>query len=584
MSDTSEMNRQIGLSPVEFREVDGRSYGKNTLSGFVQEWEEVPWRWEYLRTIVSERIYSRGLTTYGRGIFHLEPGLLHVYFGFVPSHFLGRLILLFARPIFRSRYTRVIRDYEEKVLASPVGRGKGFSLLELQPIQYDNLYLQRDKNQSVTPMDRLKVQQIREKMGLKNHLNQEIVDRFFAFILSANSTDLYRIRPRKLAEELGEDLDSILAIILHSTREGLVNMSWDIICPHCQGIRERASHLWEVNQRATCDVCKIDFDAGDINGIEISFHINSTISPLDKVLYCSAEPAKKPHIKYQNLLYPGVVHMLNLPLPNGRYRLRTLGQKKFNLLDIAPNHPEKNLLWVGDQTGLSLDMQSQGTLEIRNPGPESRTFVIEEDVEDRYALRPRDLFANQEFHDLFSQESLSTDLSIDVGVQNLVFMDVVGSTEVYGQVGNSRAFAYIREYFKVSHDLALQYSGAIVKTMGDAIFFTFPDALTALKASVALQTYFNGSRPEVPLGTRITINRGPCVAVNLNTGIDYFGQAVNVVGKLQSFTDKGEIALTGDVVEDRPVAEYLKSRGFSLTQPLLAEVKGVGTIPYWKLS
>lgn len=74
--------------------------------------------------------------------------------------------------------------------------------------------------------------------------------------------------------------------------------------------------------------------------------------------------------------------------------------------------------------------------------------------------------------------------------------------------------------------------------MGDAVLLAFIDPMDALRAAVKFQKKFNGTGSGNFI-TRITINRGPCLAVNLNNGIDYFGQTVNIAAKLQNYADGG---------------------------------------------
>ena len=62
---------------------------------------------------------------------------------------------------------------------------------------------------------------------------------------------------------------------------------------------------------------------------------------------------------------------------------------------------------------------------------------------------------------------------------------------------------------------------------------------------------------------RITIHSGQCMAVNGDTGIDYFGTTVNLAAKLQSIAEAGQIALTKNVYEDPALGEYLNSLDYA---------------------
>jgi class 3 adenylate cyclase len=118
--------------------------------------------------------------------------------------------------------------------------------------------------------------------------------------------------------------------------------------------------------------------------------------------------------------------------------------------------------------------------------------------------------------------------------------------------------------------------------MGDAVLLSFIDPLDAIKAAILFQKKFNGTGPG-NLITRITINRGPCLAVNLNNGIDYFGQTVNITAKLQNYAGGGEIVFTREFIQDDSAKEYLMQKGFKEKNVKTASIKGAGDIEYFSI-
>ncbi len=104
----------------------------------------------------------------------------------------------------------------------------------------------------------------------------------------------------------------------------------------------------------------------------------------------------------------------------------------------------------------------------------------------------------------------------------------------------------MRAHFLKAYDVVKKHGGAVVKTIGDAVMAAFSDPVDALKAAVEMQEYFNGKNPETRLRLRVTLNRGSCLAVNLNSAIDYFGNTVNLGAKIQSIAEAGQIGFTED--------------------------------------
>jgi class 3 adenylate cyclase len=110
------------------------------------------------------------------------------------------------------------------------------------------------------------------------------------------------------------------------------------------------------------------------------------------------------------------------------------------------------------------------------------------------------------------------------------------------------------------------HDGAVVKTIGDAVMAAFVRPLDALKAAVEMQKYFNGHNPATRLRLRITLNTGSCLAVNLNSNIDYFGNTVNLAAKIQAIAGAGQIGFTHSVLEDPEASAYLKGLGLTIDE------------------
>ena len=65
------------------------------------------------------------------------------------------------------------------------------------------------------------------------------------------------------------------------------------------------------------------------------------------------------------------------------------------------------------------------------------------------------------------------------------------------------------------------------------------------------------------LKIRVSLHQGPCLAVNLNTGMDYFGSVVNEAAKLQVLADSHEIVLSETLVEQEAIVGLLTAQELS---------------------
>ena len=70
----------------------------------------------------------------------------------------------------------------------------------------------------------------------------------------------------------------------------------------------------------------------------------------------------------------------------------------------------------------------------------------------------------------------------------------------------------------------------------------------------------NAARGEPTLTLKIGIHHGPCIAVNLNEILDYFGTAVNLAARVQKKSQGGDIVLTEEIWQDPHVQAALSGR------------------------
>jgi len=87
-----------------------------------------------------------------------------------------------------------------------------------------------------------------------------------------------------------------------------------------------------------------------------------------------------------------------------------------------------------------------------------------------------------------------------------------------------------------------------------------------VRASGDIHQRFPPGREDLAIRVRVSLNTGPCIAVNLNTGMDYFGNTVNVAAKLQAFAGAGQVAFSGTTMDQPGVRAALEERSAKLTE------------------
>jgi class 3 adenylate cyclase len=157
------------------------------------------------------------------------------------------------------------------------------------------------------------------------------------------------------------------------------------------------------------------------------------------------------------------------------------------------------------------------------------------------------LLARQTFRRLFRSERVDEKEGLGIRQVTLLFTDLKGSTAMYERFGDLNAYARVREHFAVLGATVQEHSGAIVKTIGDAVMAAFScptDAVSAALHILGEIERYNAEHGDPSIILKIGAHCGPSIAVTLNENLDYFGQTVNVAARVQSLADAGEICIS----------------------------------------
>lgn len=546
LSDTSRMNRALGFGEMHFEERDGARWGSSRNGGVLHTWVEVPWEWVAERWIAATRVYTRGFAKVLYAVMRLEARgegtRLHLYWGAIPRGIVGALALRLGMRSIERAYRRVLPDIAARVASARPA---------LPPPPPPPL--------SEDARARLSAQ--RDAL-LARGLPVACVDALVAWIREGDEMDLHRIQIRERARAWSLPERELLRTALHATRAGLLTLSWDTICPHCRGVRDENPSLSQLRASSRCEACDIEFRTDTPESVEVTFRVHPSIREVPEVLYCSAEPAKKDHVRVQRTLGPGAAETLDPPLSAGRYRLRA-GRGDGWYVDVE-DAGDSVLRWSERAAGEVARVRPNAPLELANDADDARTFTLERARWSDLALRPGQLLSDQEFRDLFSEEYLGADVHLGIGEQTLLFTDVVGSTAFYASRGDPAAFVEIKRHFDEVFAVVRAHHGAVVKTIGDAVMATFVNPVDAVRAAQGIQRAFYAGRADTPIRVRVSLNTGACIAVRLNANADYFGGTVNVAAKLQSLAEAHQVAISESTYRAPGVRELLEGEGAAL--------------------
>ena len=174
------------------------------------------------------------------------------------------------------------------------------------------------------------------------------------------------------------------------------------------------------------------------------------------------------------------------------------------------------------------------------------------------------VIAMQEFRTLFSAEVLAPENPISVGAVTLLFTDLKSSTAMYESIGEAPAYGLVQRHFDLLREVVSKADGAIVKTIGDAIMAAFLDPGNAVEAAFGMHEAIrkdNAGRGEPHLTLKVGIHHGPCITVNQNDVLDYFGTTANIAARLERESAGNDVAVSDAVWQDPGVQEVVRKRG-----------------------
>lgn len=563
VADTNRFNRDTGVPKIEIEKSkkplrNARRKVRFSIYGMDVEWEEQPFEWVRPVRFGIERVYSKGPMARMRVLAELTPtesGGTHVTYDVraTPRNLLGRIVIplqirLKTAPNFRSAF----RKYDELAAA---GVDASLTSIDTPSPESDQSRIQAMGERLLRELDQDQVAQTRP-----------VVDRLIEFITTADDFAVARIRPYQLADTWNLPRRLVLETFLRSTRVGILDLRWDLLCPMCRGAFDTGSSLKDMPSDGHCSTCKIDFKANFDRYVELTFKPNASIRVVQAHDFCIGSPQRTPHVVVQQLLAPGSERHLDLPLGSGNYRLRALelpGSQPVKVSQDGATSVEVNI----SPTGWSdepLHMSQRSSVTVRNQTESEQLMILERTSWIDQAATAAEVTALQIFRDLFSTEALRPGEQISVGTLTVLFTDLRHSTRLYREIGDATAFGRVMNHFDVLKKSIAEKEGAIVKTIGDAVMAVFRDPANAVVAMLdAQESLANPTDNGMPLELKAGLHTGPCIAVTLNDRLDYFGSTVNLAARLESLSCGTDVIISQVVFEDAKVSELLRSEKYN---------------------
>jgi class 3 adenylate cyclase len=571
VADTHRFNQATHLPVIDFTEIPleiggSRRMGATSKLGITVAYEDHPFEWVKEQEFSNLRTFERGPIARTFARLTLKPNeagtLLGYYVEVTPANLLGWL----GTPYqfgweMRRNFERVFRQIDDYLQ----GQAE-------QPFPLKTTSLKRSGWERLSNLI--------EQLSAEGH-EKQWVRHLTDLLTEAADLNLARMRPYQLADTWQAPRRAILEMFLSAVRLGILNMRWDVMCPLCRGAKATAPALDEVRKGVHCSTCNIDYEANFTKNVELTFTPHPQIRVVHDNAYCIGGPMITPHILIHQVVQSDETRTLNTRLEVGNYRLRTqrLGVEQW--LEIK-GEGEYQLGQLSIQASVdtiqtdtqrveqvipSIDKQGKSsdsglTLVMTNRAPYPQRIYVERAKWYTDAVTAAEVTTLQHFRELFSDQVLRPGEEIGVEGVTILFSDLVGSTAMYNRVGDAPSYALVRDQFAFLQRIVREYEGAIVKTIGDAIMAAFVDPAKGVGAALAIQKEidsFNAHHPDHPLMIKLGLHHGPCITVNLNGRLDYFGTTVNLAARLEGQSRGGDVVISETLRQDPGVAELLET-------------------------
>jgi len=449
--------------------------------------------------------------------------------------------------------------------------------------------------------------------ALRQSADAEVVSAIERLVRDAPDRHLNRVNALAFAEANGLSEDRVIAAFLHAARLGLFEMSWNVLCPGCGGVLEVGMSLKTVNRAEyACALCAAGYEPTLDEMVEVTF----TVTPRARRI-AAHSPDELPAIEYYRQMFWGsgidlpddafgtmlediVLDMVELS-PGEKVTLSLSLPAEFVIVFDPVTHTAQFIDVKGDPAGdgqlltIAFNRGKAHSTVVMQPGPLRLTLDNRTDTrvvpgvyvagqamhhmlgKRRPFLTAKRLLTNQTFREIYRTSTLDIDQRLKITSLTFLFTDLKGSTDLYERVGDLVAFDIVKEHFSILQEIIATESGAIVKTIGDAVMATFPTPDRALAAALRIRgamRAMNEKRRNEDLLVKIGIHEGPCLAVTLNDRQDYFGQTVNIASRIQGLAVSRSILASSSIVDHPDAARLLEADGIKPSARLMP-VRGI---------
>ncbi len=514
-----------------------------------EAWEEEPYEWEFPYRFGVVRHYQSGVFKDVKiqvDLHENESGSrVQIDIWVTPRYrLLSFLAGINLKTIVKSRLKKLINTFDQLAISR-------------RP-QY-----QINKKRGLVRGGEKRLNQIKEEL-YNSQVDAQILEKLIDFIRRADDLTLKKISALEMAEQWNRSPKKVFDVFIHAAKVNLLNFNWDLYCPQCRSVQESVKTLNQIHEPVYCDSCEKDFKVNFNKTIQLNFTPHPLVRKISDEQFCVRGPQQKSHILIQQYLKPGEKRYLMTDLPAGTFILRTSGSE--NIATIHVGNEGNDTIHINvTGTGLSgeeISIANDPNVSLENSTDHNQLITLERKGWNLHGISAAQATSSQLFRNLFADEVLRKGEKISVDNLTLMFTDLFDSTGMYDQEGDDKAVGQVIDHFDILHQAVAKENGAIVKTIGDSVMAVFCEPDEALRAYLRAQKMItNDDRFTDDFQLKAGIHHGSCVAVNLNSRIDYFGSTVNKASRFVDVASEDQVIISQDIFNKYDLEKVLSEFG-----------------------
>lgn len=509
-------------------------------------WEEEPFEWEYPFRFGMVRHYQSGAYKDLKIQVDLKENeqgtrLIVRLWAMPRNKLLSLWTTLKLKALVKHRFKNVIDIYDQLAIS-------------------DCKSYQRSRKKGLVRGGEKRLRQIKEEL-YNSQVDAVVLERLVDFIRRADDLELRQISPLKLAEQWELSKEKVFEVFIHAAKANLLNFNWDLYCPSCRSIQESVKTLNQIHEPIYCDECEQEFKVNFNQTVQLSFTPHPLVRKISKNQYCIRGPQQKSHVVLQQYLKPGERRYLMTDLPSGEYILRSRKSKGSALVLVDEDGDDTVHVNISPSglSGEEVHIANSPNLSIENTTDKNQLITLERESWSLHGVSAARATSSQLFRNLFANEVLRKGEKISVDNLTLMFTDLFDSAGIYNEEGDDKAVGQVIDHFEILHQVVSKENGAIVKTIGDSVMAVFCEPDQALRAYLRAQKMISeDERFTDEFQLKAGIHHGSCVAVNLNSRIDYFGSTVNIASRFVDYASENELIISQKIFDKHDLQEMLK--------------------------